>query len=141
MRNPLAQVPTWTYGPIIIALGAGIPIAAEHLGLAMNPLGVGLVAALTFALVIGGSVLWWRRLDEAAREAHKFAWYWGASIGMAAAAVGFVVLTSQDAVLITTGWNGRTTPQAFVELGVIGVLVPQVIGYVVAWAGWWISKR
>ncbi|MDP3853121.1 hypothetical protein [Phenylobacterium sp.] len=141
MRNPLAQVPTWTYGPIIIALGAGIPIVGKHLGLTFNPLATGLVAAATFALVIGASVVWWRRLDEAAKEAHKFAWYWGASIGMAAAAVGFVALFSHDGALLTAGWNGRSTPQDFVELGVIGVLVPQITGYIVAWVGWWISKR
>ena len=141
LRTRLARIPAWAYAPLLIAGGAAVPILGKSLGLMREPLGMGVVMVGMLAFVTWGTVHYWRRLDEAAREAHKFAWYWGGTAGLMVAFVAFLVLTANGGDLISTGLHGRTTPKAFVELGVIGVLVPQMVGYVVAWAGWWISKR
>ncbi|MEL7016871.1 MAG: hypothetical protein AAGK60_12515 [Pseudomonadota bacterium] len=40
------------------------------------------LAPVFLVFLTGGSVFYWRSLDETAREAHKFSWYWGSSIGV-----------------------------------------------------------
>jgi hypothetical protein len=140
-RSRLAQVPAWAYAPALIAGGAAIPILGKHLGLMREPVGTAVVTAAMLALVLPGTLYYWRRLDEAAKEAHKFAWYWGGTMGLLVAFVTFAAITASGGELITTGLHGHTTPEAFVALGVIGVLAPQLVGYAVAWAGWWVAKR
>jgi len=141
LRTRFSQVPAWAYAPALIAGGAAIPILGKHLGVMRDPVGTAVVMTAMIAFVLWGTLHYWRRLDEAAKEAHKFAWYWGGTAGLMVAFVAFIALTANGGDLIGAGLGGRISPKAFVELGVIGVLVPQMIGYVVAWVGWWIAKR
>lgn len=67
----------WAYyaigigGYVVLSLLAGM--AGDRMALALTALSV--VWLLVF-------VIWaWKRTDEAAREAHKFAWFWGGSFG------------------------------------------------------------
>ncbi len=97
----------------------------------------GLIAAV---LVVGAalSLHWWKQLDEVAREAQKFGWYWGGSAG--------IVVAGTVMIMVDTG---SMTPPAFLleaasspfVAGAMLVLGAQMIGYVVTWAGWWWAHR
>jgi hypothetical protein len=93
-----------------------------------------LVAAI---LLLSGAatLLIWRRLDEAAREAHKWAWYWGGSAGLVAV---LAMLMLGDRAFDLAADVGLTNS---FESGITAVLLLQVIGYLIAWAWWWLRRR
>lgn len=99
-------------------------------------------AAVAMAAGIWACAWWWRGLDEAAREAHKWAWWWGATVGMAA---GGVVLISLVAAL--SGDSGladelaRARPADLLFTGAGLLAGAQLLGYSVAWAAWWLRRR
>lgn len=92
------------------------------------------------AMAIG--TLWMRSIDEAAQEAHKSAWYWGGSAGMAVGGVLLVISAVQPATaaLNLPAVLGRTDPVAYAAAGAFGILTLMLIGYGVVWAWWWLSR-
>jgi hypothetical protein len=96
------------------------------------------MAAVAVAVVaaFASTGLWWRRIDEAAREAHKSAWYWGACIGIAAGGAGLVALTVFGGAppLIL---DRAPSPVGYFTSGALALLAAQVLGYAAAWAWWW----
>ncbi len=88
--------------------------------------------------IIAIVVLWWRRVDEAAREAHKWAWWWGGSPGMAAGGIGVMALINGEwADARLAGFE----PDTLVGLSVVAVLGVQIVGYTLAWLWWWAVRR
>jgi hypothetical protein len=76
-QNPLAQ-----YGRLIavclVAGGiAGAVSAAFGETAGAGPLIVAGSVGLAMAAALWVCTRWWRSLDEAAQEAHKWAWWWG----------------------------------------------------------------
>lgn len=92
-------------------------------------------AALGAALLVG--VWWWRGIDEAAREAHKWAWWWGGCSGMIVGAVFLLTALSRP---IEAELGGLDMNQLFAG-GMVVILLCQVIGYGIAWAVWWAQRR
>ena len=142
MTEPTARsrrrLPAWQFYALLVAAIAALALAAELLGgvddsddLAFHPW---FVAAL---LLVSGvaTLLVWRRLDEAAREAHKWAWYWGGSAGMVAVLAMFLLGDSGFALAARAGLSNSF------EDGVVAVLSLEVIGYLVAWIYWWLRRR
>jgi len=97
------------------------------------------------ALLVGGLTMlwsrgWWSRVDEAVREAHKTAWYWGGSVGMvpvmglAAALVFDKSGVSLDRFAAVPGDGG------LILTGIVVTLLLQLIGYGLFWAGWWFTR-
>ena len=83
------------------------------------------------------AVLSWRNLDEAAREAHKWAWYWGGSLAIIP---GFIFASLSSSV----EWAGRLslrTPGELVQFGALTVLASMLVGYLIAWGVWWLRTR
>ena len=89
--------PRRPHGPGAYALVVGASLVLGGLAGAASaffndqpgPVGTAMTAALvTAAMAVGftACVWWWRGIDEAAREAHKWAWWWGGSGGMAVGA-------------------------------------------------------
>ncbi len=102
--------------------GAGPLIVAGSVGLAM-------AAGLW---VCAG---WWRSLDEAAQEAHKWAWWWGSTFGLAIGSVALFTLA-----YATPG--ALTAEPKDLLLGGAGILaLGQTAGYGIAWAFWWLQRR
>ncbi|MBU1346013.1 MAG: hypothetical protein KKA16_03565 [Alphaproteobacteria bacterium] len=138
-RHPLAR-----YGAVMgICALAGL-IAGAVSGVVSNtstestPLGVVLVGvsvAVAMGLGIWASLRWWRGLDEAAQEAHKWAWWWGSTAGLSLAGV---VLFSA-----VYGAPDRLVGDAkdLVLAGAALVALFQMAGYGVAWAAWWLKRR
>ena len=117
-------------GMVLGAVNATLGETAGGLILAVN-----VVAML---LAFGLCVAWWRGADEAVREAHKWAGWGGGSTGMAMGA----------ALMLTAQWGpGQFSALADMEplnafaMGIGLVIGLQAIGYVVAWAWWWLSRR
>jgi len=114
------------------------PFWPQHLGDA-PPLGV-VVLSLGLALAkLHYTLGWWRDLDEAAREAHKSAWWTGGNIGLvvAGAALAACVLGGFDPM--PARFAG--IPAAYATAGVLGVIAAQAVGYGVAWLAWWGARR
>lgn len=108
-----------------------------------GPGGIALTAAMitaAMAAALAGCIWWWRGIDEAAREAHKWAWWWGGTGGMAVGAVLLLTLMmrAQD-VPVPPGFGSRSA-DIFVS-GMISILLFQLAGYTIAWAGWWLKHR
>jgi len=99
-------------------------------------LGIALLPVLAVITALS-TWTWWRALDEVAKEAHKFAWYWGGSLGMGVAGALLILVDSQRIAVpqILPGLHSEFA------LGAATVMLAQVTGYLVAWAGWWWSHR
>lgn len=99
-----------------------------------------LIAAACAVLVPGAlipSIIYWRNIDEAAREAHKFAWFWGGSCAtLLVLPLAFLV---GDIRLVA--WMGQRSPSEWVLFGVMSLTIAQLAGYGLAWAGWWLRQR
>ena len=102
-------------------------------------------AFLTLLMVgsMAAGVAWMRSIDEAAQEAHKWAWYWGGSGGMAVGGVLICLATLPQAasIQIPSWLDGRTDPAAYATTGAFGMMLLMLIGYIVAWAWWWLRRR
>ncbi len=96
---------------------------------------VAIVVAIAMAVGLQATLKWWRGLDEAAQEAHKWAWWWGSTVGLAVAGVLFLTL------LYGTGPQGDASVKAGLMIGAAVVIGCQVVGYAVAWAFWWLKRR
>ena len=104
--------------------------------------------ALTVFILVGALVLvpgaifatlkHWSALDEAAREAHKWAWYWGGSLGMLP---GLVIAMTRTTGLGIARSLGFTEPHELVQFGAFAVLTSMVAGYLIAWGFWWLRRR
>jgi len=98
------------------------------------------LTVVMMVVVLGVAFWWWSRLDEAAREAHKGAWYWGGSLGMLVSIVLMMVLTAR-AVDIEVPANLGETPIDLFAAGVTLTVGLQLIGYGLAWVWWWLGRR
>lgn len=99
------------------------------------------VVMMIGSLVIGA--LWMRSIDEAAREAHKAAWFWGGSGGMAVGGILMIMsaLPGAEAVAVAPWLAGRTDPAAWMATGAFALMTLMLIGYGVVWAWWWLARR
>jgi hypothetical protein len=140
----VTRLPAWAYlviglAPIlaVLLLGDGLP---RQVALALSGVATLWAVALT--------VYHWKRLDEAARAAHRWAWYWGGSTGLAAAMI-FAGLSltwpELQSVFTSLAQNfdspKRSPEQAYLFLGVAFTGVAQGVGFLGAWLYWWIAKR
>jgi hypothetical protein len=125
-----------------VLLGMGVGGAAALIdafgGPATAPLHLALLA-VSIVAVVWICVSWWRSADEAVREAHKWAWYWGGSTGMAFVMLLFA-LSTWEVIDVTLPPLGDT-PNDLIMTGVALTVGAQGVGYLVAWAAWWLRHR
>jgi hypothetical protein len=100
-----------------------------------GPAIVAVAASVSMAAGLWVCARWWRELDEAAQEAHKWAWWWGSTFGLAIGAVALFTL-SYGAPAALTG-----SPKSLLLGGAGIIALAQTIGYGVAWAMWWLRRR
>lgn len=86
-------------------------------------------------------ILWWKQTDEAVREAHKTAWFWGGGIGVILAIVfGLLDAVFNGAIArkIATLIFGQCGYGDYgVEFGIYIAVLFASIGYTINWALWW----
>ena len=102
-------------------------------------IGVVVLAAGLAVFLALHTLYWWRALDEAAREAHKWAWWWGGNLGfiVGGAAVVIAALAGVNLLPAAVPHNDALSLFLFVSAAVAA----QAVGYGVAWCGWWITRR
>ena len=111
--------------------------------------GQGVISQRIVAVVLAGTLIvvsvfcvaWWKGLDEAAQEAHKWAWWWGGSAGMSLGLIALVALVRLGAAEAIPEAVMRQPPEDLIHVGAIGMLLCQLLGYVIAWAAWWLRRR
>lgn len=104
---------------------------------------IGAIAALLMIGALAVGVVWMRSIDEAAQEAHKAAWYWGGTGGMAVGGV-LLILAAQPAAArwsLPSILSDRADPAAYAATGAFGLMFLMIIGYAIVWAWWWLARR
>src|SRR5436190_19665627 len=132
---------------VLILLGVMAPVLAAPFVLQASGLHLPLEVRLPIALVLVTPALvatcnYWRSIDEAAREAQKWAWFWGGSMGMAlgvlAIAIGFVRPEWFD---IAAMLPEHATALSGIFYGAMAMVAAQFAGFLLAWAYWWARRR
>lgn len=138
------QLPPWVF---LIAAVAPLLLFLALADLLPKPF----VTTLSVLAVLWGgamTALHWKRLDEAARAAHRWAWYWGGSIGLMATMLSAVMMlvspgfASSAVSLMSFMANPKFTPeQLHFFAGILFCGIAQGIGFLGAWIYWWTAKR
>ena len=126
----------------VAVVGGVAGAAVGMIGDQPGPTGLAVTAGImsvAMAVTFAACVWWWRGIDEAAREAHKWAWWWGGSGGMCLGAVLLLTLTFGDDAS-TSAEVGLSAPD-LIAGGMWAILLFQLAGYSVAWAIWWLKHR
>jgi hypothetical protein len=97
------------------------------------------VVTIVWAIIF--TWLYWRRLDETAKEAQKFAWFYGALGGLFLTAPAIVLIRLDGGEFLTALAPARAEPGAFFALGWLALVLAQAVGFFIVWAGWWRAKR
>ncbi|RZJ04330.1 MAG: hypothetical protein EON89_08240 [Brevundimonas sp.] len=107
------------------------------------PLVIGAFALLVMAGSFWIGVLWMRSIDEAAREAHKWAWYWGGTAGMAVGGVLMLLsaIPRRAPLQVPLAFGGVPDPAGYAATGAFGLMMIMTLGYSIAWAIWWWRHR
>ena len=144
LEAQVSEHPLRRYGAVLGICGlagmaagavAGIVAAASDEASLGGAALIAAAVALAMAAVLWASLHWWKGLDEAAQEAHKWAWWWGSTVGLCFAAV--ILLT----LLYGVGELGEAPIKSTLTWGT-GILTGcQIVGYGVAWAAWWLKRR
>ena len=100
--------------------------------------------SLLLLAVVALSRPWWRALDEAEREAHKSAFYWGGMVAFAL--TGYLVISAGLGAHVTLArmaglWLSPGQQAAGVAAGAFFAIVILVACYAVAWGVWWLRRR
>lgn len=131
---------------LLFLAGVGVGYMSAH-GAVDPQMALNVVMGVFAVAMMGGamwlSVMWMRSIDEAAREAHKSAWFWGGSAGMCVGGVGCMLaaLDGSKTLNIPVWFEGRTDPVAYAATGAFAMLTLMLIGYSLAWVWWWWSRR
>jgi hypothetical protein len=122
-----------------VAAGFLLYFFVKQMGPMSTPVHIAVLGAVSIA-VIWSSIYSWKLLDEAQREAHKWALYWGSCFGIL---VGFLLLTLSFRVApgLVNSIKPHGSPNDFVAVGYGAALLCMVAGYGVAWVVWWLKRR
>jgi hypothetical protein len=138
-RRPLGYLGVLGLSLLVGLVVGGAAALVEAIGgSAGRPLAA-VVLAVGVSMGLGICLMWWRSADEAVREAHKWAWYWGGSAGIAFVMILFV-LSSWDVIVLNIPPYDES-PNGLLLSGVALTLGAQLVGYLVAWAAWWLRHR
>lgn len=131
---------------LVLMFGVGIAVGFLSARGVVNPDDAIVTVMTVFAVVLmlgsmAVGVAWMRSIDEAAREAHKAAWFWGGSAGMAVGGVGIILASLPQAQTLQLVSHGaRTDPAALMAAGAFGMMLLMLLGYTVVWAWWWFAR-
>ncbi|MFA4952288.1 hypothetical protein [Brevundimonas sp.] len=124
---------------LLVAMASGIAVALLETLVGVSGFWVNAVILLVaMAVATALCIWWWRGIDEAAREAHKWAWWWGGTGGMAVGAIVVLSLQLGEDVPITAT---NLSAGDLIAGGMMAILLFQLVGYSIAWAAWWLRHR
>jgi hypothetical protein len=118
---------------ILAIFGRNAPEAAPWLALAKFA---------SFAWTAGvGWLISWPRLDEMGQEAHKFSWFVGSTAAILLTAPVMMLWLLNGGAFLARLVDGRGTPGAYFAMGWVVLVLAQLLGSLIARAGWWATKR
>jgi hypothetical protein len=132
---------------VLILLAVIAPVLATPFVLRMSgwhpPLELRLlIAILVVTPAMVATCNYWRSIDEAAREAQKWAWFWGGSIGMAVGILAIsIAFVRPEWLDIAALLPEHATALHGMFVGAAAMIAAQLIGFVLAWAWWWARRR
>jgi hypothetical protein len=130
-------------GAIIIWFGAAAVILAvfgRHAPAAAPWLALAKFASLAWVAAVGWMISW-PQLDEMEQEARKFSWFIGSTAAILLTAPIMLLWLVNGGAFLAQLLGARGTPGAYFALGWIGLVFAQMLGSLVARAGWWAMKR
>ena len=130
-------------GAIIIWFGAAAVILAvfgRHAPAAAPWLALAKFASLAWVAAVGWMISW-PLLDEMEQEARKFSWFIGSTAAILLTAPIMLLWLVNGGTFLAQLLGARGTPGAYFALGWIGLVFAQMLGSLVARAGWWAMKR
>lgn len=130
-------------GAIVIWFGAAAVILAvfgRHTPAAAPWLALAKFGSLAWAAAIGWLVTW-PRLDEMEQEARKFSWLVGSTAAILLTAPIMLLWLVNGGAFLAQLLGARGTPGAYFAMGWVGLVFAQLLGSLVARAGWWAAKR
>lgn len=100
-----------------------------------------IISVLIFLVLM--SIWYWKTIDETAKEAHKFSWYWGSTFGICLIAILCVVSLSGLNSMHLFAWLLPENPSAddVFFSGVYATVLTQIVCYSILWAFWWLRMR
>lgn len=125
---------------LLVALTAGAIVLRLTVS-DISPLLAGFVAAAVMLLAVAILIKDMAQHDEASREAHKTSWYWGATAGIAVSGAALALMMASRSTFAQLPAVGPSDPLGYFAAGALATMLVQLGCYVLAWAGWWISKR
>jgi uncharacterized membrane protein len=118
---------------IISIFGRDVRAAAPWLALAK-------FASLAWAVAVGWTISW-RQLDEREREVRKFSWFIGSTAAILLTAPIMMLWLLNGGAFLAHHFGRRGTPGVYFALGWVWLVLAQVLGSLLARAGWWAVKR
>jgi len=139
----LRSVAIAAIGAVVIWFGAAAVILAvfgRHAPAAAPWLALAKFASLAWAAAVGWKMSW-PRLDEMEQEARKFSWFIGSTAAILLTAPIMLLWLVNGGAFLAQLLGARGTPGAYFALGWIGLVFAQMLGSLLARAGWWATKR
>lgn len=130
-------------GAVVIWFGAAAIILAvfgRHAPAAAPWLALAKFASLAWAWAVGWMISW-RRLDEVAQEARKFSWFIGSTAAILLTAPLMMLWLLNGGAFLAHLIARRGAPGVYFAMGWATLVVAQLLGSLVASAGWWATKR
>ena len=118
---------------ILAVYGHDVQAAAPWLALAK-------FASLAWAAAVGWTITW-PRLDEMEKEVRKLTWFIGSTAAILVTAPIMLLWLMNGGAFLAQLMGRRGTPGVYFALGWVGLVVAQLLGSLLARAGWWATKR
>jgi hypothetical protein len=130
-----SRVATYYLGSIVVAVGFAFSL--KHFGSDLGPLAVaGAGTALCAAAHL--AFLWyWRQLDETAREAHRYAVFWGSLLSMGPVLVAMMTLRLHPEIFPVT----QAPPGVIFAFGLAAPMILWAAAILIGWSYWWLRRR
>jgi hypothetical protein len=139
----IGSVAVAVIGAVVIWFGAAAIILAVYghdMQAAAPWLALAKFASLAWAAAVGWMITW-PRLDEMEKEVRKLTWFIGSTAAILVTAPIMLLWLVNGGAFLTQLMGRRGTPGVYFALGWVGLVVAQLLGSLLARAGWWAPKR
>ena len=131
-------------------------IFVEPIAAGVGKDGVLVLAVIAMAWALAVMIVYWRAIDEIAREGQKTAWFWGGICGALVAIAALSTPTPLQPILAdaiaSMSWlreatsagdpaSNRKLAITAVIVGSLYILIAQTIGFLAYWLAWWMVRR
>ena len=129
---------------LFAAIGFWLLLAAGFAVGGISGLLLGYASAIWLAAFSLGA---WRRQDEFERAAQKFSWVFGGLFGLLGSLALLPVMLQPGVldpllVLLGAALGGMAHPAApAIVLGAIWIVLGQLVGFLICWVGWHVTKQ